>query len=58
VMSYKERFGKTPVSLQRMIEKGILKEIPKDPYGGIFSISPEGEILCTSDYLLMPKQRE
>lgn len=57
VSAYKERFGRAPVSLQRMIEKGILKEIPRDPYGGTFSVSPDGEILCTSDYLLMPKQR-
>jgi hypothetical protein len=58
VSAYKEKFNRAPDSLQRLLEKGILKEIPKDPYGGIFSISPEGEILCTSDYLLMPKQRE
>jgi len=58
VSAYKERFGKAPVSLQRLIEKGIMKEIPQDPYGGIFSISPDGEIICTSDYLLRPAQRE
>jgi hypothetical protein len=57
VSAYKEKFNRTPVSLQRMIENGILKEIPRDPYGGKFSIGPDGEITCTSDYLLMPKQR-
>jgi hypothetical protein len=57
VSAYKEKFGKAPVSLQRMIEKGILKEIPKDPYGGICSVSTDGVISCTSDYLLMPKQK-
>jgi hypothetical protein len=57
VSAYKEKFNRGPVSLQRMIEKGILKEIPRDPYGGKFSIGPDGEITCTSDYLLMPKQR-
>jgi hypothetical protein len=57
VSTYKEKFNRTPVSLQRMIENGILKEIPRDPYGGKFSIGPDGEITCTSDYLLMPKQR-
>jgi hypothetical protein len=58
VSVYKEKFGRAPVSLQRMIEKGILKEIPKDPYGGKYSVSPDGEISCTSDYLLMPGQRK
>jgi hypothetical protein len=41
-----------------MIEKGIMKEVPSDPYGGKFSVSPVGEITCTSDYLLMPYQRQ
>jgi hypothetical protein len=57
VSAYKEKFNRAPVSLQRMIEKGMLEEIPRDPYGGKFSVSPDGEITCTSDYLLMPKQR-
>lgn len=57
VSAYKERFGKAPFSLQRMLEKGIMKEIPRDPYGGKFSVSPDGEISCTSDYLLIPKQQ-
>jgi hypothetical protein len=57
VSAYKEKLGRAPTSLQRMIEKGILKEIPRDPYGGIFSISPDGQITCTSDNLLMPGQR-
>ena len=57
VSAYKDKFGRTPVSLKRLTEQGIIKEIPTDPYGGKFSVSPEGEISSTSDYLLMPKQR-
>ncbi len=57
VSAYKERFNRVPISLKQMIEKGILKEIPKDPYGGKFSIGSDGEITCTSDYMLTPKQR-
>jgi hypothetical protein len=57
VSAYKEKFNRAPISLQQIIEKGIMKEIPKDPYGGKFSIGSDGEIICTSDYMLMPKQR-
>lgn len=57
VSAYKKKFNSAPGSLQGMIENGIIKDIPKDPYGGKYSVSPDGEILCTSDYLLMPKQR-
>ena len=58
VTAYKERFGKAPVSLQRMIEKGIMKEIPRDPYGGKFSVSSDGQISGTSDNLLMPYSKQ
>jgi len=57
VSAYKDKFKRSPDSLQRMIEKGIIKEIPRDPYGGKFSIAPDGQIICSSDYLLMPGQR-
>jgi hypothetical protein len=57
VSAYKKKFGRAPIALQRMVERGILKETPKDPYGGNFRIGPDGEIICTSDYLLMPQQR-
>jgi hypothetical protein len=57
VSVYKEKFGRAPVSMQRMVEKKIIIKIPEDPYGGKFSIDPNGNIICTSDYLLMPKQR-
>src|ERR1700690_158671 len=58
VSTYKEKFGRAPVSLQQMIEKGILEEIPRDPYDGKFSIGPNGEIICTSDNLLMPFSKQ
>lgn len=57
VSVYKEKFGRVPDSLKQLIEKGTIKEVPLDPYGGKFSIGPEGKIKCTSDYLLMPKQK-
>lgn len=57
VSAYKEKFGRVPVSLQQVIDEGIMLAVPPDPYGGNFSVSPDGEISCTTDYLLMPKQK-
>jgi hypothetical protein len=57
VSVYKEKFGRFPAFLQRLIDSGIIKEIPMDPYGGKFSISRGGEITCTTDYKLLPGQR-
>jgi hypothetical protein len=56
VSAYKEKFGKYPASPERLMETGIIKEIPQDPYDGKFSIGPDGQITCTSDYQLLPGQ--
>jgi hypothetical protein len=58
VTAYKARFGRPPVSLQKLVETGVVKEIPQDPYGGKFFIDPVGEITGTSDYQLIPYQRQ
>jgi hypothetical protein len=57
VSAYKEKFGRAPVSLQRVIEKGIMNEIPRDPYGGKFSVDLDGEITSTSDDKLLPYRK-
>lgn len=46
---YIERFGNTPSDLKTLIEKGLIKALPKDPYGGEFYISFDGSIKTTSD---------
>jgi hypothetical protein len=57
VSSYKIKFGKYPSVLQDLVATGIITDIPRDPYGGNFSMGPQGQIASTSDYLLMIKQR-
>ena len=39
---YQKKFGKMPGSLNDLVAKGILNEIPQDPTGLGFSVSPEG----------------
>lgn len=57
VSDYKHKYGIIPPSLENLVGKGLMKEIPRDPYDGKFSINPSGEINSTSDYMLMPRQR-
>ncbi len=57
VLSFKNRFGRYPTVLQDLIKTGIIPEIPRDPYGGNFSMGSQGRISSTSDHLLMIKQR-
>jgi len=53
VSSYKKKFGRYPAVLQDIIKAGIMPEIPRDPYGGKFSMGPQGQVASTSDHLLM-----
>jgi hypothetical protein len=48
VKNYEKRFYKKPEHLSELVQEGIIKKIPKDPYGGEFYISEEGKIKTTS----------
>jgi hypothetical protein len=54
VNTYKKKFGRIPGCLDDLIKKGIIQEIPKDPYQGEFYIDPQGTVKTTSEYLLLP----
>ena len=58
VSSYKKMFGKYPTVLQDLVKRGIISEIPHDPYGGKFSMGTQGQVTCTSDSLLMIGQHK
>jgi tetratricopeptide (TPR) repeat protein len=49
VAIYKERFKREPIQLAELAAKNIIKEIPKDPYGGEFYIDKDGSIKTTSE---------
>ena len=53
VSFYQSKFGRYPTVLQDLIKTGIIPEIPRDPYGGKFSMGTQGQVTSTSDYLLM-----
>jgi len=46
--AYKEKNGKLPEKLEELVKTGLIKEIPKDPYGGTFYIRGDGVIETTS----------
>ena len=49
VAAYRERFKKQPTNVDELIAKGILSEIPQDPYGGKFYLHKDGSIKTTSE---------
>jgi len=46
---YQKKFGYIPASLNELVKMGILKKIPKDPYGGKFFIDKKGQVRTTSN---------
>lgn len=49
VAGLKDKTGALPHNLEELISKGIIKEIPKDPYGGVFYLEKDGSIKTTSE---------
>ena len=46
---YQDKFKKQPAKLNELITKGIIQDIPKDPYGGEFYIDKDSTIKTTSE---------
>lgn len=49
VEKYKKINSKPPKSIEVLVEDGLLKKIPKDPYGGRFYIDKNGKVKTTSN---------
>lgn len=53
---YKKKFKKNPSTIDELLTRQIIKELPHEPYGGSFYIDSEGKVRSTSDYMLGPHQ--
>lgn len=49
VTIFRERLSRAPKSIAELQEAGILRSIPRDPYGGTFFIDETGRVRTTSD---------
>jgi tetratricopeptide (TPR) repeat protein len=56
VMEYRKRYNTFPEDLEELIEHGLIKTIPADPYGGEFYIMERGRVYSTSK-LVLPKDK-
>jgi len=50
VEQYRLKFHKNPHDINELVDEGLLKEIPKDPYGGIFYLDKDGMVKSTSNF--------
>jgi hypothetical protein len=49
VEEYTHRKGNAPESLNALVQDGLIKKMPEDPYGGTFHIAKDGRIITTSN---------
>lgn len=49
VEAYRGRFGSAPADLSELVKRGVLGELPTDPYGGVFYLNDQGKVWTTSD---------
>ena len=45
VAEWKDRHGSYPISFDKLIDGGLLKQLPRDPFNGTFTLSPDGKVL-------------
>ena len=48
VSFYEKKFREKPTSLEDLVKKGIIPEIPREPYGGRYYLDETGRVMSTS----------
>ena len=57
VAEYRKKMKRLPPNLSALVQAGIIKEVPLDPYGGTFYIDKDGSIKTTSKLAFRPKSQ-
>lgn len=57
VKKYQQQFGHQPKNLDELVVYGFLMSLPKDPYGGKFSLSDDGTVTSSSKFALAYKKQ-
>ena len=50
VNRYQQRYNSKPQNLRMLVEGGIVKAVPPDPYGGTFFLDAAGKVRTTSKF--------
>lgn len=50
VTKYREVYNLNPTSIDQLVSSGVLKSVPKDPYGGQFYLTDKGKVETTSKF--------
>jgi tetratricopeptide (TPR) repeat protein len=55
---YRQQYGALPPSVESLVQTGLLKPSPVDPYNGRFYIEADGKISSTSKFAFLPTKGE
>ena len=58
VRQYEDKFHELPEPIEKLIEEGILSQIPQDPYGGKYYFDKKENIIKTTSNFRMMKKNE
>jgi hypothetical protein len=50
--------GRLPANVAELAERGYLKNIPVDPYGGVFYMEADGKVTSTSEFTFGKLERQ
>jgi hypothetical protein len=51
---YKKKFGNNPLNINELTGRSILKQLPQDPYGGMYYIAQDGRVRSTTSSEIEP----
>ena len=58
VEQYQRRYHDKPHSVELLVAKGMIQNVPQDPYGGKFYLDPSGSVRSTTERELMPHRKK
>lgn len=54
VARFKKKYGKSPETINELLDRRVVSAVPTDPYGGMYYLDGEGNVKSTSEMQLLP----
>ena len=54
VAEFKKKYGKIPTNIEALVNKNIISQLPRDPYGGTYYLAEGGKVRSTASSELEP----
>jgi hypothetical protein len=54
VTVFKKKYGRNPTGIEELVNKNIINQLPRDPYGGTYYLAESGKVRSTTSSELEP----